>query len=87
MKGQISPEIKVDDTSKWRVNINHIRDEWYLLIAEWQKAGSASGHFTFELVGRLLGETKEPKEISIPEVVKTWAETAYHGRLTVKLEK
>ncbi|HOV32038.1 MAG TPA: IPT/TIG domain-containing protein [Candidatus Hydrogenedens sp.] len=87
IKGQISPEIRVDDTNKWRVNINHIRDEWYLLIAEWQKVGPAYGSFVFELVGRLSGETKEPQEITIPEVVKVWAETAYHGRLTVKLEK
>jgi len=87
IKGQISPEIRADDTSKWRVNINHIRDEWYLLIAEWQKAGPAYGLFTFELVARLSGETKEPEEITIPEVVKGWAETAYHGRLTVKVEK
>ncbi len=70
IKGGDFPEIKMND-DKWNVKITHIKDNWYLTVAEWKKSGFAYAPFTFEIT-------------SSPEIAKIWAETIYYGRLTVE---
>ncbi len=79
------PDIKMED-SKWNVKITHIKDEWYLMTAEWEKGGFASSSLTFDIFPIIENIQEETKELYVPEIVKVWAETAYQGRLTVEMK-
>ncbi len=81
-KDKEPPEISTED-KRWNLKINHIKDDWYLLIAEWIKSGPAYGTLTFDLNQK--PEDITPENQSTLEIVKIWAETTYHGRFDLEI--
>ena len=79
------PEIKTDD-DKWNVKVNPIKNDWFLIVAEWKKLGSAFKTFTFEIIPKNNNTQTQFDTLFAPEIIKVWAETAYNGRLTVEVK-
>lgn len=80
------PEIKTDD-NRLNVKVNSIKDDWFLVVAEWKKPGPVINAFTFEIIPEYKDNRIPSDNLSALEIIKVWAETAYNGKLNVEIKK